>query len=160
MLGYRFLCSWNQPLDFVCQTEGSLDSIRLKVVTLRLVARKREVPRSKEDTSGVSAKGTPILKSVMAITSVSYRSGYSGDPDRLYYKWSRRVDMLRAYWYQTSIRRVPRALSVWVVGVMCCATVLLSVDAGRHGKDSTGPAAQAKVQLWSGKCYPDQYHGT
>ncbi|GMN39022.1 hypothetical protein TIFTF001_008253 [Ficus carica] len=68
----------------------------------------------------MSAKGTPILKSVMSLMSkqrsialamkncsylngranplfigVPYRSGYSDDLDGLYSKWSRRVDMLR-----------------------------------------------------------------
>ncbi|GMN28136.1 hypothetical protein TIFTF001_044771 [Ficus carica] len=108
--------------------------IRLKAVAIRLVACKREAPRSKGDTSVVSAKGTPILKSVITLMNkqrskvlarkncpylngrdnplfigVPYGFGYSGDPDGLYSEWSRRVDMFRAYGHRTSIRQLPRA---------------------------------------------------
>ncbi|GMN33013.1 hypothetical protein TIFTF001_044748 [Ficus carica] len=74
--------------------------------------------------------------------SVSHGFGYSGDPNGSYFDWSRRVDMLRA-----------------VVGVACCAMVLLSTGTGRHGRNSTGPTTQAEVQQCSGKCCPYQYYG-
>ncbi|GMN57043.1 hypothetical protein TIFTF001_026140 [Ficus carica] len=42
-----------------------------------------------------------------------------------------------------------------VVGVACCATVLLSVSTGWCGRNSTRPTTQAEVQQWSGKCFPE-----
>ncbi|GMN37477.1 hypothetical protein TIFTF001_042644 [Ficus carica] len=88
---------------------GSLDPIHLKAVAFRLVTCKREVLWSKEDTSGVSAKGTLMLKSVMALMSVPYGSGYSGNPDGLCFEWSQRIYMLRANEHRTSIRQTAKA---------------------------------------------------
>ncbi|GMN37590.1 hypothetical protein TIFTF001_006942 [Ficus carica] len=65
---------------------GSLDAIRLKAAALCLVACKREALWSKRDTSEVSAKSTPMLKSAfpagscIRVTLMSYTpSGPGGE---------------------------------------------------------------------------------
>ncbi|GMN48080.1 hypothetical protein TIFTF001_017251 [Ficus carica] len=57
---------------------GSLDAIRLKAVALLLVACKRKAPRSKGDTSGVSAKGPLMLKPPLGGCHLSLRSSDGG----------------------------------------------------------------------------------
>lgn len=47
------------------------------IVVLRLVAYKREAPGSKEDISGVSAKGTMMLKSAMGTDEQAYKQSLS-----------------------------------------------------------------------------------
>ncbi|GMN60546.1 hypothetical protein TIFTF001_029626 [Ficus carica] len=135
------------------------------VVILCLIACKRGASRSQGDTSRVCAKGTLILKSISGTDeqaekqSVCHGFGYSSDPDGSYSEWSRWVDMLRAYGgeclhqgrskdkynnreWMSGVR--------WckVVGVACCAAVLLSVGTGRRGRNSTGPTTQAKDQQY------------
>ncbi|GMN51257.1 hypothetical protein TIFTF001_020411 [Ficus carica] len=89
-------------------------------VVLYLITCKREVPRNKGDTSGVSVKGTSILKSVAS--TVSIRSGGGGWHRASY---SGRYRTLGVKWYK-------------VVGVECHAIVLLSAGIGRRGKSNAG----------------------
>ncbi|GMN48234.1 hypothetical protein TIFTF001_017418 [Ficus carica] len=101
-------------------------------VTMHLVTCKKEVPRSDGDTSGVSAKSTPMLKSVMVPVSkrrgraltrkncpylnrladplfidVPRRLGCSGDPIGLDFECSWRVDMLWGHRHRTPNRLMP-----------------------------------------------------
>ncbi|GMN28225.1 hypothetical protein TIFTF001_044212 [Ficus carica] len=61
------------------------NSLKLCIIVLCLISCKREAPPSKGDTSELSAKGTPMLKSV---GGVLHGFGYSDDPDGLYSEWS------------------------------------------------------------------------
>ncbi|GMN62257.1 hypothetical protein TIFTF001_031339 [Ficus carica] len=61
-------------------------------VVLRLVACKREAPHSKEDTSGVSTKGTPMLKSAFPASSDARATLMGRIPNGLGREWRRSRD--------------------------------------------------------------------
>ncbi|GMN47760.1 hypothetical protein TIFTF001_016936 [Ficus carica] len=101
---------------------GSLDVVSL---VLRLVACKREVPRSKGNTS---AKGTPMLKSVFHTSSgpqVTLMGRIPSDPGGDKDRYSDRYQMSSVRWYR-------------VVGVACALTVWLSASMGQRGRSSRG----------------------
>ncbi|GMN63473.1 hypothetical protein TIFTF001_032557 [Ficus carica] len=117
---------------------------------------KRKAHRSKGDTNCVSAKGTPMLKSVMGIDEQAKKQSLGKAKIRPYVKWSRWVGMPRVYGYLTSPKRMPRALPQgskdmysdrfrmsgvrWcrVVGTAGPTTVRLSAGMGQLGKGSMG----------------------
>ncbi|GMN52729.1 hypothetical protein TIFTF001_021860 [Ficus carica] len=111
------------------------------------VACKREEPRSKGDTCGVSSKGTSMLKSVFPLglgprVTMMGRilSGLGGGG------WcrSRDKDMYNDRYRTLGVR--------WcgVMGVACLATVRLSVSTGQCGKSSIGRPLRNRLSCGQG----------
>ncbi|GMN20356.1 hypothetical protein TIFTF001_045322 [Ficus carica] len=106
---------------------------RSYIVTLHLVTCKKETPRSDGDTSRVSVKDTPMLKSIMLLVNVLSGLGYSCDSIELNSESSRRVDMLQSEW-ATNIGDGTSAITGGMSGVKrgivsvvpghCCQPVL------------------------------------
>ncbi|GMN58631.1 hypothetical protein TIFTF001_027731 [Ficus carica] len=107
-------------------------------VTLRRVTCEKEAPGSDGDTSGVSAMGTLMLKSVRTL------SAGSGDPIGLNSKCSRRIDMLQPRSEEaTNIGNGIGAATSGASGIRgrieCCDRAPPSARMRRCNADSEGP---------------------
>ncbi|GMN44810.1 hypothetical protein TIFTF001_014000 [Ficus carica] len=135
---------------------------------LRLVACKREVPRSKGDTSEVSDKGTPILKSVRNTDEQAKKQSFGRHAPAVQMLDLHLTDAtcptIRVMGGDTGIGVSTGADSKYCVmqssgcGVLCHNPVVSRYGIAWQGQH--GPTIPKGARLWSGKYYPSQYLGS